>query len=257
MSRDIPKVKPSDTQRLSARRLLRGARAASLATTSADGAPYASLVTMATDHAGAPVLLLSGLAEHTRNLQADPRCALLVEDASFLPNPQTGPRVTVTGRAAPVAEGPLRDHLASRFQARHPGAALYAGFADFAIWRLAVERVHLVGGFARAVWLDRVLLDAPTAEAFAAAEASVVNHMNLDHASAVDAYARGLLGLDEGPWRLRAVDADGLDLGRPENATPDSEDGRVHRLAFDPPVESPDHLRERLVALARQARNID
>lgn len=257
MRPDIPQVKPSDGQRRAARHLLRAARAATLATTLPDGgAPYASLVTMATDHDGSPILLLSALAEHTRALETDPRCALLVHEAGNLPNPQTGPRATVLARAERVADGALRDRLAGRFLARHPGARLYVGFGDFAIWRLTVERVHFVGGFARAVWLDDgVILPADHAEAFARAEPDVIAHMNQDHAAAVSSYACGLLGLEDGPWRLCAIDADGLDLGlavgEEENATVPP---RVHRLPFDPPVESPDGLRPRLVALARQAR---
>lgn len=257
MSRDIPRPTPSDRQRLDARRMLRRARAAGLATTLAGtGGPYASLVTMATDHDGAPLLLLSGLAEHTANLEADPRCALLVEEASDRANPQTGSRATVVGRAEKVEAGAERDRLAGRFLARHPGAALYAGFGDFAIWRVAVERIHLVGGFARAVWLeDGVLLPSAMAAAFAGAEAGVVDHMNQDHATAVEDYARGLLGLPGGPWRMRAVDADGLDLALEDEAGADDGTGpRVHRLEFDPPVESPDALRGRLVALVSVAR---
>lgn len=256
MSRDIPRVKPSARQCLEARRLLRRARAATVATTMPEtGAAYASLVTVATDQDGSPILLLSGLAEHTVNLTAEARCALLVEEAAGLPNPQTGPRATFMGRAEKIAPGAERDRLAGRFLARHPGAALYAGFGDFAIWRMTVERVHLVGGFARAVWLeDGIMLPVEQAADFAAAEPGVVAHMNEDHGEAVEAYARGFLGQPAGSWRLRAVDADGLDIGLEGDGRDGVAEGPVLRLDFDPPLESSAALRERLVALARTAR---
>ena len=109
-----------------------------------------SLVTIACDHDGSPILLLSNLADHTRNLAADDRASLLVEAASQRVNPQTGPRVSLVGRLTPADAARCRD----RFLARHPSAERYAGFADFHIFRMAVGRVHWVGGFADARWMD-------------------------------------------------------------------------------------------------------
>lgn len=251
MSRNRPVLKPTKTHVSEVRRLVYGARVATLATVMADGGtPYASLVTVAADHDGSPILLLSELADHTRNLGADPRLSLLIDEARALPNPQTGPRVSLLGRAEKVVDPALRDRLAGRFLARHPGAALYAGFGDFAFWRVVPERAHLVGGFARAVWLtDDLLRDPGTAAAFAAMEPHAVAHMNADHADAVAAIAEAFGGGQQtgGGWRLVALDAEGL-------AVRNGEDERVVHIPFDPPLTTPEDVRGRLVDLSRMAR---
>src|SRR5207245_5935335 len=100
-----------------ARRLIRATDKASLATL-LDGAPYASLVLVAVDHDASPILLLSALAEHTRNLAADNRVALLFDGSAGLDEPLSGPRVTVLGRA----EATDQPRLTQRFLARHPSA---------------------------------------------------------------------------------------------------------------------------------------
>lgn len=207
------------------------------------GRPYGSLVTIACDVDGAPILLLSRLSAHTRHLQADPRAALLVEDASRRHNPQTGPRVSLIGRIDPSGEARHR----RRFLARHPSAAAYADFADFAFHRMTVERAHYVGGFARAHWIaaDAFLSDPAAAAALAKAEASVLAHMNADHAVAVTLYATRLLGRRGRGWRLIGVDPDGADLAA---------SGTPARLTFPHVVSDASTLRETLVALARSAR---
>lgn len=242
--REIPTLTPTPTHRREVRRLLREARAATLATV-LDGAPYASLVTIATDVDGAPILLLSTLADHTRALQADARVSVLVDEARDLANPQTGARASVQGTARKVEDAAERTRLQRRFLARHPAAALYAGFGDFAFWRIAVERAHYVGGFARAVWVDGIVLDAATAAPFADMEEGAVAHMNQDHADAVALYASVLAGLPGEGWRLGAIDCDGVDLTGAESG---------HRLSFPEPLESAAAVRPALVEMARQAR---
>lgn len=144
MTLELPK-----DNKLALRQVVRACHKASLATLLAEGgAPYASLVTVALDHDLSPILLLSELSDHSRNIAADPRVSLLFDGTDGHPNPQTGPRVTVMGHAVRVDDPRLR----RRFLARHPGAALYADFADFAFWRVVPERAHFIGGFGRAVW---------------------------------------------------------------------------------------------------------
>lgn len=228
--------------RLALRRVARACRKAALATLMADGSPHASLVTVAPDHDLAPILLLSELADHTRNLAADARVSLLFDGTEDLPNPQTGPRVTVTGRARPSDD----KRLAARFLARHPGAALYAGFGDFAFWRVAPQRAQFVGGFGRAVWFDAPFgIVADKAAAMAAAEADILAHMNADHAEAVTLYATRLAGGTGDGWILSGVDTDGIDLACGE---------KFLRLCFPNPVDSPDAARDALVELAKRAR---
>lgn len=200
-----------DNNPLASRRLLRLCPHASLATFK-DGLPYVSLVTPATCHDGSPLLLLSKLADHTQNLLADPRASLLFALTDGHANPQTAPRVTVMGRFEP--SDAMADR--ARYLARNPGAALYAGFADFGIWRMAPERFHFVGGFGRAVWLDakHVLLDPKIAADFAESEYDLIERFSQK--------TPGVCG----------VDADGIDLGQ--------EDSAVRRLLFDRPLTSPD-----------------
>jgi len=137
-------------QEKEARALIAQANAASLATLTADGAPYASLVTIAIDQAGQPILLLSSLSDHTKNLITDPRGSLLIEDAFHLKNPQTGPRVTLQGLIHPSDDESDREV----FLLKHPSAQLYAGFDDFRFFKMAVEKAHFVGGFGAARWFD-------------------------------------------------------------------------------------------------------
>ncbi|MBU6508099.1 MAG: pyridoxamine 5'-phosphate oxidase family protein [Alphaproteobacteria bacterium] len=130
---------------ITARTLLSKAPRASLATLTASGAPYASLVLTADDGAGAPLLLLSDLAEHTKNLARDPRASLLVESVGQAGDPLAAPRATFLGEAARLDDAAAK----ASFVARHPLAATYADFKDFALYRLAILRIHLVAGFGR------------------------------------------------------------------------------------------------------------
>ena len=228
-----------------ARGLIRGAMAATLATT-ANGQPFASLVTPAPAPDLSPLLLLSTLSEHTRHLAADPRCALLFAGAADGPNPQTAPRVTVTGLAerVPGAEVPA---LKARWLARHPYAALYADFGDFALWRVRIGGVLQVGGFARAerIRAGDLAPDPDAVAAILAAEAEIIAHVNADHPDAVAAIAEGLLGAEPGSWRLVAVDVDGCDI---------SDGNRTVRLAFLTPVSDSGGVRAALIRAAREGR---
>ncbi len=234
---------------LEARRLIRAAGSAALGT-QANGQPFASLVTPAAAPDLSPLLWLSTLSEHTRQLQAEPRCALLFTGEPDGPNPQTTPRVTLTGLAERV-EGPAAAALKARWLARHPYAALYADFGDFSLWRIAPGGALLVGGFARAVRLrvSDFLPDAAAVAALEAAEAGIIEHVNADHADAVAAIAEGLLGQPAPApgeaWRLAAVDVDGADLAAGE---------RVCRLHFSRPVSAAEGVRAELVRAAREGR---
>ncbi len=228
-----------------ARRLIRGAKEATLAT-SDDGQPFASLVTPATAGDLSLLLWLSALSPHTRHLAGEPRCSLLITGPAPGPNPQTRPRVTLTCRAARVAEGEVAV-LKARWLARHPYAGLYADLPDFSLWRLVPGEANFVGGFAMAHRLAAAALlpDAAAVAALAAAEGGIITHVNDDHADACDAIAAGLLGGAGTGWRMTAVDVDGCDLTRGEE---------VLRLAFERPVADADGVRRALILAARAAR---
>src|SRR5438552_3228457 len=169
-----------------ARSLTRSRTRAAFAT-SLGGAPYASLVLLAVDLDASPLLLLSDLAQHSRNIAFDPRVSLLLDATEGHPDTLTGPRLTLLGRALSTDE----PRLLARFVAHHPTSSVYAGFGDFRLYRVAVERGHLVAGFGRIDWIDGgQLLFAPDTSELAAAEAGILRHMNEDHADAIALYAR-------------------------------------------------------------------
>src|SRR5271163_587704 len=175
-----------------AKGLLRATRAGALATIDRNtGHPFVSLVIVATDSDGAPLILISRLATHTANLEVDGRASLLLA-AGGKGDPLAHPRLTVLGKFIRVArEAPDEPRLRRRFLARHHKSELYAGFADFAFWRLQVASAHLNGGFARAADLKAadILTDVAGAEDLIDAEAGTIAHMNTDHADAVLLYA--------------------------------------------------------------------
>jgi putative heme iron utilization protein len=224
------------------RLLMRRARVAMVSTAlkSGDGWPYGSLVSVAFDSDLSPLMLFSNLSDHTRNLAVDPRASLLFEETSRLKNPQTGPRVSVLGRITKTSD----QRHQRRFLALHPEAALYAGFGDFGFFRMQIERVHFVGGFAKAVWFKApdIVADAKAATAVAKAEKGVLAHMNEDHADAIDHYANALLGRAGSGWRMTGIDPDGFDLRL---------GGRTARLEFDRLIGNRKAIREELVRLAR------
>lgn len=208
--------KPRFTPVSASRKLIREARAAALASLDpATGGPFVSLVTVATEADGTPLLLLSDLAAHTRNVKADPRASLLFDargpGAAEPGDPLAGARVTVTGRMARIDEPAA---ARARFLARQPEAEMYAGFRDFSFYRLEVEVAHLVAGFGRIVDIRAadLLLDLAGAGEIVTAEAEIVAHMNEDHAETTRLYATRLLDAPDGAWRVAACDPEGLDL---------------------------------------------
>ena len=227
MAHDADQMKTPDLpadNRQALRQVARSCRKAVLSTLAADdGSPYGSLVTVAFDLDLSPILLLSGLADHTRNLMTAPACSLLLDGTDGHPNPQTGPRVTLCGRAERVDEPRLR----ARFLVRHPGAALYADFGDFSLWRIIPTRTHFVGGFGRAVWFDAPFGLAPTQIAqLAAAEAVLLENAN----------ARWGERLGDG-WRIASLDPDGADLSNGQE---------FRRLIFHSPIDGPERVQTAL-----------
>jgi heme iron utilization protein len=230
---------------LTARDLVRCGRRAALATADREtGFPYASLVSMATSALGEPLLLLSNLARHTRNVTDDSRVSLLIEEVG-VGDPLAAPRVTLLGRLAPDEDADNR----RRFLARQTGARGYAGFGDFRVFRLVVESAHLVAGFGRIETLSReaVITDTADASGLLASEEGAAGHMNEDHLDALALYARAFLGEEDGDWRTDGFDPEGMEL---------SLGSRVRYLRFGARVTSSAELRKELVRLAGEARTI-
>ncbi len=182
---------------------------------------------------------MSSLAWHTRNLLHDSRASVLVAEPPETGDVLTGSRVTIMGRFERI-DAP---RAARRYLARHPEAAMYAGFGDFGYWRLVPEIVHAVAGFGRIETLPPAEVF-PAVEGFEGLEESALDHMNHDHPGPVRRYAASLGGDPAADWTLQAIDPDGADL---------SDGTQSLRLHFPAPVTDANTLRQTLAHLARPA----
>lgn len=230
--------------RLAAKKLLREARSGALATLMPDsGDPYCSLVNVATTVGGAPVLLLSKLAVHTKNLLSDARASLMFDERKE-GDPLEGARIMLMGRC--VKDNDAATPLA--YLRRHPDAEMYVNFSDFSFYRMEVGGAHLVAGFGRIVDLrsQDVLTEVVDAKALVEAEADAIAHMNTDHADACRLYATRLLGAGDGDWRCVGIDPEGIEL----------QNGHVAlRLPFPRRIIALGALRAMLKELAEAARS--
>jgi heme oxygenase (biliverdin-IX-beta and delta-forming) len=229
--------------RTAAKKLLREGRSGALATLMpGTGDPYCSLVNVATAADGAPLLLLSKLAIHTKNLLADGRVSLMLDERKE-GDPLEGARIMLMGTCAADSDS----SAASSYLRRHPEAEAFANFADFAFYRMEISLAHLVAGFGRIVDLkpQDILTDISDASPLVEAEGDAIAHMNADHADACRLYATRLLGAPDGEWRCVGIDPEGLELQHGRTAL---------RLPFPQRVTAPGPLRAMLKQLADQAR---
>jgi putative heme iron utilization protein len=227
------------------RSLLRRSRQGALATLmTGSGDPYCSLVNVASHPDGSPILLISRLAIHTKNLLADRRVSLML-DERVEGDPLEGSRIMLSGHAEEVLEG--RDIVRRRYLNAHPTAEVFVDFKDFSFYRIKPSGTHLVAGFGRILDLkpEQFLTDISKAGALVEAEQGAVEHMNTDHQDALGLYATRLLGAAVGDWRCTGLDPDGIDL---------QAGAKTLRLDFPQRVTSPGELRKMLVQLAEQAR---
>jgi putative heme iron utilization protein len=235
------------------RTLAAGAKSAALCTVARDpsGFPYGSLVTVAIDDVGRPLLLLSELAEHTGNLHAQPEASvLLTEPLGAHDQPLALGRVTILGPCARVAREES-DAVRGAFLAQQPSASYYVDFKDFAFYRVEPLALRYVGGFGRMSWVTAEDYRAAQPDPLAASAAGILKHMNDDHADAVLGYATSLAGIpDATSATMTAVDRYGFEL-----ATVTPKGPRATRLAFDVEVVTSDEVRRAMVALVKRARD--
>src|ERR1700682_3650551 len=213
---------------LVAKKLLREGRSGALATLMpGTGDPYCSLVNVATESSGAPLMLLSQLAIHTKNLLADNRISLMLDERKDS-DPLQGARVMLMGLCSKNPDS----SIPSAYLRRHPEAEQFASFGDFSFYRMEITRTHLVAGFGRIVDLTPrdILTDVSDAGALLETERDAIAHMNADHAEACRLYATKLLGAVDGAWRCVGIDPEGIEL----------QQGRMAlRLAFPQRVNAP------------------
>jgi heme iron utilization protein len=225
--------------------LLRRSRQGALATLmTVSGDPYCSLVNVATHPDGSPILLISRLALHTRNLLADSRVSLML-DERVEGDPLEGSRIMLSGRAEELTSD--KEIVRQRYLNAHPTAEVFVDFKDFSFFRIRLTGTHLVAGFGRILDLkpEQFLTEISDAGALLEAEQSAVEHMNTDHQEALGLYATRLLGAAAAEWRCSGIDPEGIDL-QAGNST--------LRLDFPERLTSPGELRKMLVRLAEQAR---
>ena len=226
--------------------LLRRSRHGALATLMAgSGDPYCSLVNVASHADGSPVLLISRLALHTKNILADNRVSLMLDERAA-GDPLEGARIMLAGRAE-EATGEAAGMLRRRYLNAHPSAEAFVDFGDFSFFRIVPSGAHLVAGFGRIIDLTpaQFLTEIGDAGELLEAEQGAVAHMNEDHREAMNLYATKLLGAESAGWTCTGCDPDGMDLQA--GAT-------VLRLDFPERVTTGMALRKMLVRLAGEAR---
>jgi heme iron utilization protein len=212
-----------------------------------EGYPYGSFVTVAYDE-GNPVFLISGLAEHTKNLERDPRASLLVAE-SGADDPLANGRVTLLGPCTRVeGEGGA---ARAAFLAAHPNAGYYADFRDFAFWKLRVQAIRYIGGYGRMSWINEADWREAEVDPLAPYAAGAVAHMNADHADAMVLYCKAFsMATDITSAVMTGVDRYGFEMSA---TTPKG--ARPVRVAFARPVGTPEDLRRTLVAMLKDARS--
>ena len=229
-----------------ARSLLRRSRQGALASlVPGSGDPYCSLVNVASHPDGSPILLISRLALHTKNILGDSRVSLMLDERAA-GDPLEGSRIMLAGGAEQAGDGEAV-LLRRRYLNAHPSAETFVDFKDFAFFRIRPTAAHLVAGFGRIVDLqpEQFLTDIGGAEALLEAEQGAVEHMNADHRDAMSLYATKLLGAEAADWTCTGCDPDGIDM-QAGSAT--------LRLDFPERVTGGTELRKMLVRLAGEAR---
>jgi putative heme iron utilization protein len=246
---DEPAV-PEPTFAERARTLTHQARTGTLATLSRrhPGHPFASIMPYALDPGGGPLWLISSMAMHTQNLGADPRASLLVTQPGAAGDPLASGRVTLMGRARRLAGDDVATARPA-YLAAHPNAAYWVDFEDFSFWRLDVDDVYFVGGFAAMGWVEAAEYGAARPDPLAPAAEAIMEHMNADHADALRAYARHFAGEEADEARMVAVDRLGFKLHLTHG-----ERRWSTRIAFPREVTTAAEGRTVLIEMARRAR---
>ncbi|MEJ7797055.1 MAG: DUF2470 domain-containing protein [Solirubrobacteraceae bacterium] len=221
-----------------------------LATVGEQGDPWCSLVVYGPSAQGDPVLLVSTMAEHGRNLMQDPRASLAINDPSASGDPLDRPRITLAGRAV-QPQGERAEEAFDAHVAAVPGARLYAGWDDFTLWMLEVQRVRWVGGFARMETISQGEYRYAEPDPTAPLAEKAIAHLNKEHSAGLLAVARELAGARGAVSAYcTGIDRYGIDL-----ACTGAGQSAAVRALFDEPLEKGADLRPATVALVQRARS--
>jgi hypothetical protein len=247
---DEPEI-PEPTYAERARTLVHVGRTGTLSTLSRrhPGHPFGSVMPYAVDPEGQPLLLISTMAMHTQNLQADPRASLLVTEPAWRGDPLAAGRVTFMGEARRLS--PAETGLARpAYLARYENAAYWVDFEDFAFYRLLVLDVYFVGGFAAMDWVPAEVYRTARPDPLADHAAGIIEHMNRDHADALLLFARVLAHLPADEATMASIDRLGFKLRVRHRDRLGSA-----RIAFPQEVTTPEASRAVLIEMLRDARS--
>jgi heme oxygenase (biliverdin-IX-beta and delta-forming) len=246
---DTPAI-PEPTFAERARTLAYLGRTATLATASRRhaGHPFASVMPYALDATGRPLFLISAMAMHTQNLEADARASLLVTQPDWSGDPLAAGRLTLMGEAHKLAGTDTAEARAA-YLAWHQRASYWVDFDDFAFWRLDIADVYFVGGFAAMGWVTAAEYAAARPDPLADAGPGIVEHMNSDHTDALVAYARHFAGEAADEATMVTVDRLGFKLRLRQGERLSSV-----RVAFPREVTTAGQSREVLIEMLRVAR---
>jgi putative heme iron utilization protein len=246
---DQPAVpEPSFAER--ARTLVYLSRIGSLSTLSRKqaGFPFGSVMPYGLDESGRPIFLISTMAMHTQNLQADPRSSLLVTQADASGDPLGASRVTLIGNAVVIPQPEVAEARALYLE-RYANAKYWVDFEDFAFYRMDVLDVYYVGGFGVMGWVQVSDYDRAQADPLADAAAGIIEHMNGDHKDALVLLARLFAGIEAQEAAMTSVDRLGFQV---RLKTQDGMKGA--RIAFVREVSNPGEARKVLVEMVQRAR---
>jgi putative heme iron utilization protein len=242
------------------RALLQQERNAVLCTLSkkSEGWPFGSIAPYALTSTGEPIILISEIAEHTRNLRADARVSLIAQDSNAINDPQAGARITLLGYAMPVP-GPYLEDASRRYRQLFPNSASFFAAHDFTLFQIKVSKVRFIGGFGEIYWLEGHEIITPadstavdsTADPLAPHAEMICNHMNEDHADALRMYAAAFAETQAESARMIYVDSQGFDMIALAGGT-----HKHLRIDFQSPVTTTEEVRAVMVEMVRRARQI-
>jgi putative heme iron utilization protein len=215
------------------------------------GFPFGSVMPYGLDEHGRPIFLISTMAMHTQNLQADPRGSLLVTQDDGGGDPLGASRVTLVGKVVPIPKSEIPE-ARSLYLARYANSKYWVDFEDFSFYRMDVVDVYYVGGFGVMGWVSAAEYDRSQPDPLADSMAEIIQHMNADHKDALVLLAREFARMESQEATMTAVDRLGFQV---RLKTPDGIRGA--RIAFLQEVSNPAETRKILVEMVQQARRVN
>jgi heme iron utilization protein len=250
-SSDRPAI-PEPTFGERARTLVYLGRVGSLSTVSRKqpGFPFGSVMPYGLDDNGRPIFLISTMAMHTQNLQADPRASLLVAQAEAVGDPLGASRVTLVGNVLRVSESEIAE-ARTLYLSRYANSKYWVDFEDFSFYRMDVLDVYYVGGFGVMGWVSASEYEHSQPDPLADSMASIIQHMNADHKDALILLARKYAHIESLEATMAAVDRLGFHVRLK------TQDGvRGIRIGFLREVSNPEETRKVLVEMVERAHSL-